>query len=143
MTGIARANDGEQSIVVGIDGSPEAVAALRWAAEEARAHGHLVIAVTVNTPLAYAFAPAAEIQQIVDSSSQAAMDAALTEVYGRTDPGGVTRVVREGNPAEVLIDASQEASLLVIGARGRGVFPLGSVSDRCVRHAHSPVVVVR
>lgn len=145
MTDMARTDEDERPIVVGIDGSSEAVAALRWAAQEARVHSRSVIVMTVNNPLAYAvpFAPVGEIQAVIDLSNKSVLDEALTQVYGHTDPESVTRVVREGNPAQVLIDASQDASLLVVGARGRGSFPLGSVSDRCVRHAMSPVVVVR
>ena len=55
------------------------------------------------------------------------------------------RVV-EGNPAQVLIDASDGADLLVVGSRGHGGFTealLGSVSQHCVHHAHCPVVVIR
>jgi nucleotide-binding universal stress UspA family protein len=108
-------------------------------------HSRPVIVITVSNLMEYAvpFPPARETQEVIDLANKAVLDEALTQVYGSTEPEGVTRVVREGNPAQVLIDASQDASLLVVGARGRGTFPLGSVSDRCVRHAMSPVVVVR
>jgi nucleotide-binding universal stress UspA family protein len=45
-----------------------------------------------------------------------------------------------------LVDASRGADLLVIGSRGHGElvsFLLGSVSEHCITHAHSPVLVVR
>jgi nucleotide-binding universal stress UspA family protein len=54
--------------------------------------------------------------------------------------------VRYGAPAGVLVDVSHEASLLVVGSRGRGGFAgllLGSVAQHCVQHAACPVVVVR
>ncbi len=55
--------------------------------------------------------------------------------------------VEEGkNPAEVLIDRSAEADLLVVGSRGHGGFIgmlLGSVSQHLVGHANCPVVIVR
>jgi nucleotide-binding universal stress UspA family protein len=51
-----------------------------------------------------------------------------------------------GNPSEVLIDASEGATLLVVGSRGVGGFRgllMGSVSTQCVHHSHCPVLVVR
>jgi nucleotide-binding universal stress UspA family protein len=51
-----------------------------------------------------------------------------------------------GNPSEVLIEASREATLLVIGSRGVGGFMgllMGSVSTQCVHYSHCPVLVVR
>jgi nucleotide-binding universal stress UspA family protein len=54
--------------------------------------------------------------------------------------------VAEGNAAQVLLDASDGADLLVVGSRGHGGFAealLGSVSQHCVHHATCPVVVIR
>jgi nucleotide-binding universal stress UspA family protein len=48
--------------------------------------------------------------------------------------------------AQVLLDASAGADLLVVGSRGHGGFVealLGSVSQHMVHHAACPVVVVR
>ena len=52
----------------------------------------------------------------------------------------------EGNAAQVLLDASDGAELLVVGSRGHGGFTealLGSVGQHCVQHANCPVVVIR
>ena len=55
-------------------------------------------------------------------------------------------MVAEGDPAEALLIASQGASLLVPGTRGRSPFAglvLGSVSQRCAAAARCPVVLVK
>jgi nucleotide-binding universal stress UspA family protein len=54
--------------------------------------------------------------------------------------------VVEGNPAQVPVDESADAELLVVGSRGHGDFVealLGSVGQHCAHHAKSPVVVIR
>jgi nucleotide-binding universal stress UspA family protein len=136
----------ERPIVVGIDGSPGSVAALRWAASEARAHGRpltAVVAYDVPAYYGYPLAPVPELDDAQRVGGEACLDKALADVYGDKRPPEVRREVQQGNPARVLIDIAEDASLLVVGARGHGHFLLGSVSDRCMHHAACPVVVVR
>lgn len=57
----------------------------------------------------------------------------------------VTPEVVNAHPANVLVDESKHADLLVVGSRGHGRVlqrVLGSVSDHCTHHAHYPAVVV-
>ena len=68
---------------------------------------------------------------------------AVKESAGNVETGSV---VREGQPAQILIEEAAKAELLVIGSRGRGGFRdllLGSVSQQCAHHAHCPTVIVR
>lgn len=138
--------DVQRPVVVGVDGSPAAVAALRWAAGDAKAHGRPLTVVYAPDPAVYygyPIAPMADLEAAVEANGESILDEALAQVFGDKHPPGVTRVVCQGSPAQVLIDVAEDASMLVVGARGHGHFLMGSVSDRCVHHAHCPVVVVR
>ena len=138
-------------IVVGVDGSEQARAALAWAVRQAELTGATVEAVIAwHYPIAFAGAPFAPIgsQMDVDFAGAAAqmVSAAISETADPTGPVKVSSTVREGNAAQVLIDAAQGADLLVVGSRGHGGFTealLGSVSQHCVRPARCPVVIVR
>ena len=68
------------------------------------------------------------------------------EVEPVDDRHSVRSRVMKGHPAQVLIDATADASLLVVGSRGHGSFAdalLGSVGQYCVHHAHCPVLIIR
>lgn len=133
-------------IVVGMDGSPSSMAALRWALKQARATGAEVDAVHAwvypiswGTPVA--LLPGEDIAAEAGTALAAALDRAAADDSGVT----VRRRVVLGDPATVLLDEAKHADLLVVGNRGYGGFTktlLGSVSQRCVQHADCPVVVV-
>lgn len=138
-------------VVVGVDGSAESVLALKWASEYAASTGATVVAVlSWHFPTAAGPAPAGiapkPVSDEVRTHMQEALFKALTDVYGTTTPEGVQTKIDYGHPAQVLVEESQNADLLVVGNRGHGSFSgmlVGSVSIHCVTHASCPVVVVR
>jgi len=147
------ATDGStERVVVGVDGSPAAALAMAWAARYAKATGASIRAV-----MAWHFpAPVGPVPPVgltpmsvraeVEHDKQAELDKAVAASIG--DPPAVTVETKlaYGHPAQVLIDESADADLLVVGSRGHGGFTgmmLGSVSTHCVTHAACPVTVVR
>ena len=140
-----------KTIVVGVDGSHPAAAALALAANEAALHGaRLRIVVVWQLPVS-AYAGGGGIvfdDRTVDTlraAAQSVADDAVARVAQR-DPSLDCEVeVLEGQPAEELLRRSTEADLIVVGSRGLGGFKrlvLGSVSDQVVHHATCPVLVV-
>jgi nucleotide-binding universal stress UspA family protein len=120
-------------IVVGVDGSELSMIALEFATEEAQLRQR-------HLQVTYAY-PAtdteAEGRTFLDGIKAKAPSIDGVEVEWLAVPG---------NAAEVLIDASRDAALLVIGPRGVGGFAgliVGSVAAQCVHHSHCPVLVVR
>jgi nucleotide-binding universal stress UspA family protein len=140
------------AIVVGVEGSSGSREALRWAIAEAHLRSvplRAVHAWSYSPPLVPSFVgypySAESFSNAIDDRWQAEQRLA----HATADLGegyDIERVVDEGSPAQVLIDAVGEADVLVVGSRGHGDFTnllLGSVSQQCARHAPCPVVIVR
>lgn len=134
-------------IVVGVDASEHSDRALAWAIAEAQLRGAELEVVHAYTALDIAALPAVvsyvEDEELV-KHAHAVVDERLAAV-GVPEDVPVTRSVRSGNPATVLLAAAKGADLLVVGARGLGGFRgllLGSVSHQVATHAACPVVIV-
>jgi nucleotide-binding universal stress UspA family protein len=130
-----------ERIACAFDGSPESRLALDWAARLAIPNASQLRVISVHMPIAVAglgFA-AQSVDPIGHRELKRAQDAALAS-YDLPIEG----LVRDGNPAGVVVDASQDADLLVMGSRGHGSLRaaiLGSVSRHIIRHATCPVVI--
>jgi nucleotide-binding universal stress UspA family protein len=135
-------------IVVGVDGSPESVAALTWAARYGMASGGRIRALLAwHYPSAVGPSPPGVAPESITDEVRATMTGHLTAAIAAGAPDArVEPVIGYGHPAQVLVESSREADLLVVGSRGHGAFTgmlVGSVSLHCVHHAFCPVVVVR
>ena len=137
---------GSPPIVVGVDGSPDSEAALRWAARYAAAVGTPVkIVISWQYPALYGSVSVAD-EMNFEGAATKIVEKMAADVQIENPDLEVTTLVSAGRPAEILVRESENASLLVVGSKGHGAFAdmvIGSVSLHCVHHAHCPVVVVR
>jgi nucleotide-binding universal stress UspA family protein len=132
-------------IVVGVDGSPASIQALRWAMAQAELTSANVQAVlTWETPGQAGFDIYSAVVDWADLARRT-LEIALKEA-GDGAPLSIETLLLQGHPAKVLVDVSAGAQLLVVGSRGHGGFAglmLGSVSKYVTAHASCPVLVVR
>jgi nucleotide-binding universal stress UspA family protein len=143
--------EGADRIVVGVDGSPSSLAALRWAVRQAKLTGGTVDAIIAwqipVTPGGFGWVPV-EVEEEGDfeGAAKKVLDQAIGDAVPDADRGLVHGRAVNGNAAEVLLDAGKGAALLVVGSRGHGGFAealLGSVGQHLVHFAHSPVLIMR
>jgi nucleotide-binding universal stress UspA family protein len=145
------------SIVIGVDGSPPSLAALRWAAEEAKLRDARLVALHAwafipPAPLAepgLAPIPAADIPGQLEAQrdgAEAEFATAIEQAFPEGPPVEIERRLVEADAGEALENESKSADLVVVGSRGRSGITaalLGSVSKHVVDHAACPVVVVK
>ena len=138
-----------EAIIVGVEESDGAAAALRWAKEEAELHGARLTAVLCWGFLDQHRGPgvAAEFDPAyTEADAAAALDAIVVAAVGRERSMSIGRRTVIDLPANGLLAVAADADLLAVGARGLNRFreaALGSVSQRCVSHATIPVAIVR
>jgi nucleotide-binding universal stress UspA family protein len=136
-------------IVVGLDLSPSARAAIRWAAEQARATGQTMRAVHV-IHVAPAYSMALGVGAVGISVEPSEVDAPYREAVAavfdsvQPDAGWQLKFV-SGEVGPSLVAESMGAALLVVGTKehvGIGRLVYGSVSHYCLSHAECPMVAV-
>ncbi len=140
-----------KEILVPVDGSENCIRAARFAMEMAQAMG-------IGVRLFYVF-PAASVEIIgmagmsradIDQAAQASAQRAFDQTREGIGSDLIDNLEEEtsiGDPAEEIIRYTEDdhAVLVVIGRRGLSRMKslmLGSVSDKVLRHARSPVAVI-
>lgn len=153
MTGRQMSHHPERyGIVVGVDGSQESSAAVRWAVSEAQLYGvpvtlmYVVAPTIVGVPWSSLQDTVAECQrQNAEVVLAHARDAALSITASSGKEIEVRTEVQYSPPLPALVAASKDAQMVIVGSRGMGAvgrLVLGSVSSGLIRHAHGPVTVV-
>ncbi|MDA3644298.1 universal stress protein [Saccharopolyspora indica] len=122
-------------VFAGVDGSTSSIGAAMWAAHEA----DLLRAPELRLVLASS-------DPLRDDEAWETVSAVVDRLASSHPRLEISPEVVHGHPADVLVRRSNEARLLVVGARGHSSLSailIGSVSTKVAMHAHCPVVVVR
>jgi nucleotide-binding universal stress UspA family protein len=137
-----------QRIVVGVDESPSAALALRWALAEAHLRGAHVDVVHAWHPSYVMASPVVGrpvASAALEDQARAVLDAAVDAEARALTGVSVDRLVVRESAAQAVLDVAQGADLVVLGSRGHGGFArrvLGSVTQHVALHAPCPLVVV-
>jgi nucleotide-binding universal stress UspA family protein len=143
-----RMSDGR--VVAGVDGSTEHVAPVAWAYHEAGRRGaalDLVHAWSLPLEISPLGVPGDGFDPATfEAGAKQRLDHVVAAVSAtlRDDVASVNLLTPCGGASRALLEASEDADLLVVGQRGRGALLglLGSVSHQCVHHVRCPIAVV-
>lgn len=138
-------------IVVGVNGSPNSEHALDWAIRQAAAlHAPITVVAVHEVAKSYwggipVIGPADEpLLEKLHQAAEEMTQRAASRLSG-SGPASVTVHAVSGAVVKELVDASQDADMVVVGARGGGSLTrllMGSVSSEVVQHSACPVVIV-
>lgn len=135
---------------MGIDGSWPARAALQWAASHARATQSVMCAVRVlEWPIGFHSASPGRAEPTVhvpDSDVGKSYRDGMRRIFDEVDPlPGWCLTFAEGPTAQMLVQLTEDADLLVIGSREHAVtgdVQVGDIGHYCISHSRRPVVIV-
>ncbi|MGI8578200.1 MAG: universal stress protein [Nocardioidaceae bacterium] len=140
------------SILVGVDGSEASARAVLWAEKQSRLEGRPLVLVHAIDPRRnkwageYGFGMTQFVEAIEAGGRELLETARAAVRLDANDKLDVQTIFELADPRQVLMDLSDEASMIVVGSRGYGPVRsllLGSVSIALTQHARCPVVVMR
>ncbi|SPM27756.1 universal stress protein [Mycobacterium terramassiliense] len=129
-------------IMVGIDGSPAAIAAGLWGADEAISRGvpvRLLAVMKLTHPSTDEYARDLSHAEKALREARSAIEAARKTVTVETD-------ILRGPAGPLLVEASSDAEMICVGSVGIGRYArsiLGSTATELAEKAHCPVAVLR
>jgi nucleotide-binding universal stress UspA family protein len=127
----------EASVVVGVDGSEESLAALDWAARFAEGFGYdLKVVVAWHHPTPHI---QAKILPDLEAGADAIAQSSQERIRASHPNLKVEAMTAAGAPGKELVGATQRAAMLVVGTSRT----LGSVSSYCAHYAACPVAIIR
>lgn len=131
-----------RKIVVGVDSSEEAAAALDWARRVAGPEDRIAAVRAWNVPYT---ATSQFVVAVFPEEFEKAARTSLDNVVGKLDDARIEPVVAEGRPGPAVVAAADDADMIVVGHRGdsRVSLMLGSTANYILHHADRPVVIVR
>ncbi len=137
----------ENVVVVGVDGSEQArVAVMEAAAQAERLSAPLrVVCAVPQYSGSLAWVPAPMDREALFADIRTQLDAGTAWIRSHFPRLTVETQLVDGSPVDILVQASRQVELVVVGTRGRGGFAgmmLGSTSDGILHHAKGPVMVV-
>ena len=139
----------DRPVTVGVDGSPSSMRALDWAADEAALHGRPLRIVYASVWERFEGTTPAE--DLPEGAGEAAAlekitDDAAARARRRRPEAGIQAEVLPGEPVDVLVQAGEDAFVLVVGHRGHGSLArrlfAGSVGPGVAERSWCPIVVV-
>lgn len=137
-------------IVCAVDGSDASKTATKWAANTAVKRGIPLRLVSSYSMPQFLYAegmvPPQELYEDLEAETLEKVEEAKKVALDFMPDVEVSHQIEEGSPIDMLLDLSEQCTMIVMGSRGLGGLSgmvMGSVSAAVVSHASCPVVVVR